>query len=506
VEYTYQVSAFNMHGESTRSGNATASVYTVPGVPTGLRGDLSDGVADLSWEAPSSDGGAAIDYYVVYLNGVESQVVYGSTSAEVAGLSLGVNYIFTVRAHNEAGLGGESDSITLIERTTPSSPNLKAAWGDGRVDLTWSTPYNGGSPITGYILYKQWPGLSNWTQLASLKGNSYSDVDLINGQTYAYKVRAVNGIGEGRMSNVVKDFPRTLPGAPELYVLEPGSNSLFAEWADPDDDGGAPIEGYHVYVDGVLYATTSAQNITISGLEVGITYSVTIKAYTLAGVGPASDPMTATPVSAPGPITDLQAISQPNKVVLAWDAPQTTGGAGPVQYRVYQRVQDATGFTLITVTSGTEMELAMTMADIGKARDYRVEAFNSVGTGGNMTVTAVMPNVVYISGMVLDEEGAPIPGALVSASSGGQVITGADGSFRIQVDPGTVVLNITAEGREPAVQEVLVGASPVEAGTVTMSPTEEQTSNEGIDPIWVLVPVVIIVGGVAALVLVRRKK
>ncbi len=186
VEYTYQVSAFNQHGEGPRSANATASVYTVPGAPTGTAGEHERwcGEPELGG-ARRSDGGSAIDYYVVYINGVESQTVYSGTSAEVAGLSLGVSYIFTVRAHNAAGLGGESAGLTLIERTVPNAPTLKRVWGDDQVALTWSTPYNGGSPITGYVLYKQWPGLSNWTEVGTMQGNRYTDDGLTNGQTYA---------------------------------------------------------------------------------------------------------------------------------------------------------------------------------------------------------------------------------------------------------------------------------------------------------------------------------
>jgi titin len=424
----------------------------------------------------------------------------------VAGLSVGVSHVFAVRAHSAAGLGGESDMLTLIERTAPNSPRLEAVWTDDRVDLSWSSPYNGGSSITGYELFKQWPGLSNWTLVASLTGNEYSDTTVLNGQTYAYKVRAVNAIGEGKMSNVVKDFPRTIPSAPELYVLNPGSNSLFAMWAEPDDDGGAPVQGYSVYVDGVLYANTSALNVTIQDLQYGISYSVTVLAYNLAGSGPSSEPMSAVPVSVPGPIGGLEAEVEPNLIVIDWEAPSQSGGAGQVQYRVYQRLQGASEFSLLTTTASTSYEASMTLADIGKARDFKVEAFNAIGTGGNMSLLGVVPNVVYLSGTVLDENGGPIEGATVSTDQGGQATTKANGSYIIQVQPGTVVLNITATGHDPMLKEVVVGETPVEVETLTLATTQSEEEEGGIDLIWVLVPVLLIAGGGAAILLLRRKR
>ncbi len=503
VGYSYQVSAYNQHGEGPRSGNATASPYTVPGVPTGLQGDIIDGVAHLSWAPPTYDGGSTIDHYVIYLNGVESKTVSG-TSAELSGLSLGVSYILTVRAHNAAGLGGASDGLTLIEKTVPNAPDLSAIWGDRQVALAWTTPYNGGSPITGYMLYKQWPGLSNWTELGTMQGNEYTDEGLTNGQTYAYKVGAVNSIGDGMISNIVRDHPCTLPSAPELYALEPLVRGLFAIWAAPDDDGGAPVLGYKVYLDGVLYSNTSADNITITGLEGGISYSVTVLAYNLVGSGNASAPMSAMPVSVPGPIRTISASSEPNRIVLDWSPAQ--GGDAQVRYRVYHRLNGSMDFVLLTTTGATDLTIPMSLQEIGLARDYKVEAFNSVGVGGNATALDVMPNVVFIAGSVLDDAGAPVAGATVISHPGGQVITGADGSFTIQVQPGTVVLNITKAGFVPVSREVWVGTSPVQMGTVTMAGESTESTDDGIDPIWVLVPVSLVVGGAAAFLLSRRKR
>ncbi len=193
-----------------------------------------------------------------------------------------------------------------------------------------------------------------------------------------------------------------------MYALEPGDRSLLAKWAAPDDDGGAPVLGYSVYVDGVLYANTTADNMTITGLEGGSPYSVTVRAFNLAGIGDPSAPISATPVSVPGAIGTFSATSEPNAIVIT--GPRRKGAGKRSSTGYIHRLNGTTDFVLLTTTEATRLELPMTLQDIGLARDYRVEAFNPAGVGGNATTLDVMPNVVYIAGVVLDESGAPSPG------------------------------------------------------------------------------------------------
>lgn len=88
--------------------------------------------------------------------------------------------------------------------TVPSAPqNLTAAPARGKgVQLTWSPPAsNGGSPITGYNIYR---GTSSGGEVfLTSVGNvtSFKDNQTVRGQTYYYIVTAVNAVGEGPASN-----------------------------------------------------------------------------------------------------------------------------------------------------------------------------------------------------------------------------------------------------------------------------------------------------------------
>jgi len=88
--------------------------------------------------------------------------------------------------------------------TTPSAPqNLAAAPARGKgVQLTWSPPAsNGGSPITGYNVYRG--TVSGGETLLTSVGNvtSFKDTSTTRGQTYFYRVTAVNAVGEGPASS-----------------------------------------------------------------------------------------------------------------------------------------------------------------------------------------------------------------------------------------------------------------------------------------------------------------
>ena len=114
--YEFQVQARNVIGTGTSSGTVSATPNTtVPDSPTGLSTSTgsSTGTIDLSWSAPSNDGGAAItgyEYaYTKYTNGrwgtwtSYSSTGSTSTSYTVSGLESGELYRFRVRAVNSVG-------------------------------------------------------------------------------------------------------------------------------------------------------------------------------------------------------------------------------------------------------------------------------------------------------------------------------------------------------------------------------------------------------------------
>jgi hypothetical protein len=91
--------------------------------------------------------------------------------------------------------------------STPSAPTVTAVAASGQATLTWTTPSDGGSAITGYNLYRSTSAGGETLYRSLGVVNTFTDTGLTNGTTYYYKVAAVNSVGVGALSNEVSATP-----------------------------------------------------------------------------------------------------------------------------------------------------------------------------------------------------------------------------------------------------------------------------------------------------------
>ena len=103
---------------------------TVPGAPTGLSATANGSTQiDLSWTAPSSDGGASISGYKIEVSSDSgtswTDLVANNTTTTYShtGLSAGTTRHYRVSAINSVGTGAASnvDDATTDAATTTSS-------------------------------------------------------------------------------------------------------------------------------------------------------------------------------------------------------------------------------------------------------------------------------------------------------------------------------------------------------------------------------------------------
>ena len=196
TSYTFTVLATNNAGSSSSSSaSAAVTPATVPGAPASVTATPSDSGATVSWNAPASNGGAAITGYTATASpGGATCSTTGALTCDVTGLTNGTSYTFTVLATNRAGDSTASTpSSSVIPSTLPGGPtNVQLTAGVGQVEVSWSAPSDdGGSPITGYTVTAS-PGGATCSTTGAL---NCTVTGLTNGQRYSFTVVATNAAG-----------------------------------------------------------------------------------------------------------------------------------------------------------------------------------------------------------------------------------------------------------------------------------------------------------------------
>ncbi len=134
------------------------------------------------------------------------------------------------------------------EPAPPAPPRINAyRTAPGVAHVVWSTPDDGGSPITGYNIYRG-PASGSETFLAGIGvQNTYDDITADAGTAYFYEVRAVNATGVG-----VSCGEKMVPGEfhpPEGPCVIPGVKvSLDTGDAQPNAPPDPAVDIHSAYI------------------------------------------------------------------------------------------------------------------------------------------------------------------------------------------------------------------------------------------------------------------
>ena len=145
-------------------------------------------------------------------------------------------------------------AYTQTKAAVPDAPTslLAEVRSSSEIYLTWVKPhFNGGSPITGYILEASLDNGSSWATIRANTGSSntaFAHTGLKRATVYWYRVAAINKIGTGERSEVIEAQTLAVaPGEPlDLEATPVSPSQIDLNWSPPDDDGGAPITRYQV--------------------------------------------------------------------------------------------------------------------------------------------------------------------------------------------------------------------------------------------------------------------
>ena len=420
----YRVGAINAAGTGAWSNIVRAGPAIRPTAPTMLIATAPDRTThNLSWTAPTDDGGAPITGYQVEVSptgnpGSFSVILPASFRIVVPGFSRpvspGTTEYYRVRANNSAGLGAPSNvaSATTEPISAPAAPTSLTATADGSttINLSWTAPTNtGGAAITGYQIESSPTGTGDsWTNLVDntrLTTTTYAHIGLSGGTTVHYRVSAINSAGPGTASQTASATTAvTAPASPtSLTATADGSTTINLSWMAPTNTGGAPITGYQIessptgtgdmwtnLVDNTGLTTTMYAHTRLSA---GTTVHYRVSAINSEGPGAASNSASATTstpivITAPDAPTSLTATADGSTTInLSWTAPTNTGGAAITGYQI-ESSPTGTGDSWTNLVDNTGLTTTMyahTGLSAGTTVHYRVSAINSEGPGAAST-------------------------------------------------------------------------------------------------------------------------
>ena len=246
--------------------SGTTGAPSAPSAPQAV--GPASGELDWFWNCPL-DGGAQVTsfnvrYRVAGTAAWQPDATGDSvTTARYAltGLTNGTAIEAQVQAVNSVGTSPWSSTGSATPSGTVPGGGatlaLRAEAGDGEVDLDWLEPDDGGVTITSYTV--QWrtgnQGYSTGRQ-ATATGTTHTVSSLTNDTEYFFRVRAVNGEGNGAWSGDASATPvadtvtptppaDTAPDAPtNLSGSARRPLTVDWQWELPDDDGGEPVESF----------------------------------------------------------------------------------------------------------------------------------------------------------------------------------------------------------------------------------------------------------------------
>ncbi len=408
TEYFVQVAAINSVGTGIYSEEESITLVVRPGAPTGVTVAVASGTSlDVSWVAPTENGGAEITgYSVQYRDENANPSDWTSVTPTVTGtettiteLTTGTGYFIQVAAINSVGTGTYSEERAGTPATAPGRPTIIVTVASATsLTASWETPTDNGAEILGFDLRHRVSdsGLEGWTDMrVSRSVNAETITSLVAGTSYDIQVRARNAIGEGDYAKGI-GTPQAAPDSPtEVTVTATTSSSLTVTWIAPAETNGSNLSGYTVEYRRAADAGQTAGNwidashsgnvetITLSNLDPYVLYDIRVAAVNDVG---ASDPATGsgrTDAALPSVPQNLQvsAVSQ-TELDVSWEASSENGGRLITGYEVSHRKVETPPAAWSTPNDvGAVFTTRITGLEVETTYEVQVAAKSPAGTG-----------------------------------------------------------------------------------------------------------------------------
>ena len=418
--------------EETLTSAATVAVAAaLPGAPLHVRVSPHDANSlDVSWEAPSSDGGSAVTGYKVQRKeatgswdtpaDVSQETVTGNTHT-ITGLTEGVAYAVRVIATNDVGDGPASDEATGTPReTTP--PELVTAVVDGAaLTLTYNEALDENSVPAAEAFAVMVAGTATTVDAVSISGSAVAltlaqaaaagDTVTVSytapADAAASRIRDLAGNAAPPLSGreatnntagTAEDEEFTTPNAPTGLSVSALNEGMRLSWTAPEDSTVAgyqilrqrPYECEPTLMIHVADTGTTATTFIDPDLDRNVRYTYRVKAINGDKIGSWSNfatslyfaPKHVTQPNTPAAPHSLDSVSTHGGIELTWEPPNSADDI--VGYRILrQRPEECEKSFRVHVenTGSTAATFVDEDVEVGTKYTYRVKAINAEGHG-----------------------------------------------------------------------------------------------------------------------------
>ncbi|XP_050970501.1 M-protein, striated muscle isoform X2 [Labeo rohita] len=392
----------------------------VPGRPRDLSViEATKNYVVLSWKPPGDKGHEGVMYYVEKcVSGTDSwqrvntEIPVKSPRFALFDLAEGKSYRFRVRCCNSAGVGEPSEpteATTVGDKLDiPSAPGrvVPTRNTDTSVVVSWEASRDA-KELVGYYIETSITGSNAWEPCNNkpVKGTRFICHGLTTGESYVFRVRAVNAAGISEFSqeseSITVKAAIASPAPPYgITVLECVRDSMVLAWKQPTFIGGADITGYFIDYREVIggvpgkwheanIKSVSERAYRVSELKENMLYQFQVRAANMAGVGIPSLPSETFKceewtIAVPGPPHDLQVQEvRKDSLVLLWKPP-VYQGRDPVNGYYIDIKEAEADFEMWRgvnekATDKTFMKIKNLKA--GESYVFRVRAQNKAGVG-----------------------------------------------------------------------------------------------------------------------------